>query len=417
MRPRSLGEFAGQEHLTGPGRPVARLLETGHLASMILFGPPGCGKTALAHLLAERLDAEFTGLNAVTSGVADVRRVAEEARDRLKLHSRRTLLFIDEIHRFNKAQQDALLPDVENGWIILMGATTHNPSAYVTTALASRSIFLEFLPLDDAAVLGLLSRALTDAERGLGAAKLTLSPEAASAIVLLASGDARRALNALEAAAAGAAMGSAIGAADVEAATGRKVIAHDRAEDAHYDCASAFIKSLRGSDPDAAIYYLARLIEGGDDPRFLARRMAIFASEDVGNADPRALVVAVAAAQALEFVGMPEARIILGQAAAYLASAPKSNAAYKAIDAALADVRAGKLLDVPNPLRGTGYRDAERLGRGEGYRYPHDHGGFVKQEYLSEKRSFYQPTEHGEEKRIRERLKLWWGSWPRGNQD
>ncbi len=413
MRPRTLEEFVGQRGILGPGEPLDRILRSGHIASLILFGPPGTGKTALAHILADRFDAVFEPLNAVTSGVADVRRVSEEAAVRLSMHGRRTLLFIDEIHRFNKAQQDALLPDVENGRLILMGATTHNPSFYVTSALASRTHFLEFRPLEPEDLKELLRRALADGERGLGRLGLAFDPDALDVLAAHSDGDARRALTALELVAVAASLGARVTAPDARRALGRKVIAHDRDEDAHYDCASAFIKSLRGSDPDAAVYYLARMIEGGDDPRFLARRMAIFASEDVGNADAKALLVAVAAAQAVEFVGMPEARIILAQAATYLACAPKSNASYEAVDAALAEIRSGRLLEVPNHLKGTGYRDAEALGRGEGYRYPHAFGGFVKQDYLSEKRSFYRPTDRGEEKRLLERLKSLWGEWPR----
>jgi putative ATPase len=413
LRPRTIEEFVGQAHVMGPGRVVDRIIKSRHLASLIVFGPPGTGKTALAHLLAGIFDAAFEPVNAVTSGVAEIRRISEEAASRLALHGRRTLLFIDEIHRFNKAQQDALLPDVENGRLILIGATTHNPSFYVTAALASRTSFVEFHPLTVDEILTLLRRALLEKDRGLGATGIQVEEAALRGLAVTCDGDARRALTALELAAATAPLGATLGPADLEAALGTRVIRHDRDEDAHYDCASAFIKSLRGSDPDAAVYYLARLLEGGDDPRFLARRLAIFASEDIGNADAKALLVAVAAAQALEFVGMPEARIILSQAATYLASAPKSNAAYLAIDAALADVRSGRLLEVPNHLRGSSYRDAERLGRGKDYRYPHDHGGFVKQEYLSASRSFYRPAGHGEEKRLLDRLKALWGSWPR----
>lgn len=413
MRPRSFEEFIGQKQVLGKGKPLERLISSGHLASLILFGPPGTGKTALSHLIAESYSAEFSAMNAVTSGVSDIRKISEEAKERLMLHGKKTLLFIDEIHRFNKAQQDALLPDIENGRLILIGATTHNPSAYVTSALASRTHFFEFLPLNEEELFAVACIALKDSDRGLGRLKLEIEETALKFLANISDGDARRLLNMLELIAASAPLGSKISRDEAAKSIGTKVILHDKDEDAHYDCASAFIKSLRGSDPDAAIYYMARMIEGGDDPRFIARRMMIFASEDIGNADVKALLVATSASQALELVGMPEARIILAQAATYLASAPKSNASYEAIDSALNDVRNGKLLDVPNHLRGTGYRDAEKFGRGEGYKYPHSHGGFVKQKYLAEDRSYYLPKEIGDEKRLFERLKALWGEWPR----
>lgn len=397
MRPRTVEEFVGQEHVLGEGKVLRRIILSGKMTSMIFFGPPGTGKTAMANILADLADAEFVVLNAVTSGVADIRKASQEAGDRLKMRGRRTLLFIDEIHRFNKSQQDALLPDVENGQVILIGATTHNPSFYVTAALASRTTFIEFKPLSVESIVTILRRA----------SDLRIAEDALRHIAEISDGDARRALTALELVAVSA-PDREVTVADVTEALGRKVTAHDRDEDLHYDVASAFIKSMRGSDPDAAIYYLARMIEGGDDPRFLARRMAIFASEDVGNADPQALLVATAAHAALEFVGLPEARIILSQCAAYLATAPKSNASYLAIDEALSDIRSGRVLQVPNHLRGKTIH-----GRGEGYEYPHATGGFVKQDYLSEPRSFYRPTENGREKKMGEHLKALWGRWPR----
>lgn len=417
MRPRNLDEFAGQRHVLAPGKPLDRIIRSRQLASLVIFGPPGTGKTALAHILAEIMNADVEVMNAVTSGVAEIRKVSERAGDRLKLRGTRTLLFIDEIHRFNRSQQDALLPDVEDGRLILLGATTHNPSMYVTSALASRSSFIEFRALEISEIVFLLRNALSDVERGLGSRRLGASDDALRALAAFSDGDARRALNALERVAAGVPDGGTIDACSIEDALGHKAVVYDRAGDAHYDCASALIKSMRGSDPDAAVYYLARMLEGGEDPRFIARRMAIFASEDVGNADARALLVASATIQAVEFVGMPEARIILSQCATYLAGAPKSNSAYEAIDAALEDVRGGALLDVPMSLRGSGYAGARERGRGEGYEYPHSHGGFVRQEYLTENRNYYRPSERGEEKRILERLKLLWGKWPRSEAE
>ncbi|MBL4888587.1 MAG: replication-associated recombination protein A [Candidatus Lindowbacteria bacterium] len=413
MRPRTVAEFAGQTHVLAKGKPLERIIRSGFLSSVILFGPPGTGKTAMAHLLSELFDAEFTILNAVTSGVADIRKVSEAAKDRLSMHGKKTLLFIDEIHRFNKSQQDALLPDVEDGRLILIGATTHNPAFYVTSALGSRSAMIEFKSLTNDEIIALLERALKDKERGLGNFDLITSPDVLEKIAVFSNGDARKALSSLERIAVSLPLKSTMTEEDVEESLGKRINVYDRDQDAHYDTASALIKSLRGSDPDAALYYLAKMIEGGEDPRFIARRMTIFASEDIGNADPRALQLAVAAHQASEFIGMPEARIILGQCAAYLASAPKSNASYKAIDAALDDVRSGRVLDAPDSIKGSGFKGAKDRGRGVGYKYPHDHGGFVKQEYLSERREYYLPTENGIEKRIKERLAGLWGSWPR----
>lgn len=401
LRPRHLEEFVGQRHLLSPGKPLHRLLDAGGpLASIVLYGPPGTGKTALAYLIADRVDAEVEIMNAVTSGVAEIRKVSDAARERLGLRGRRTLLFIDEIHRFDRRQQDALLPDVEDGRIILVGATTQNPSFYLTSALASRTLIFELRPLTEEDLLTILRRGVEDL-RG------DVDEEALTMLARHADGDARRALNALE-----VCVLTTKGRVDVATAReslAKKAIVHDRSGDAHYDCASAFIKSMRGGDPDAAVYWLARVLEGGEDPRFVARRMVILASEDVGNADPAALPLAVAAHQAAEFIGMPEARIVLAQAAIYLASAPKSNASYRAVESACAEIRAGRLLEVPMHLRGTGYRDAERLGRGEGYVYPHDRpDAFVRQDYLPEMRRFYEPTDRGAEVAIRKRLAAWW---------
>ncbi|RMH60012.1 MAG: replication-associated recombination protein A [Candidatus Hydrogenedentota bacterium] len=416
MRPRDLSEFVGQEKILERGALLERILDRGILSSLVLFGPPGTGKTAMAHLIAQRLNAEFVPINAVTSGVADLRRESEAARRRLKHHSRRTVLFIDEIHRFNKAQQDALLPDLENGILVLVGATTHNPAFVLNDALASRTHFVEFEALSDEAIRRLVKRALEDEERGLGGRAPLLTETALDTLVRLACGDARRALNLLELCATGNA-GKTVEDTDVERLAGRRIVRYDRDEDSHYDHASAFIKSMRGSDPDAAVYYMARMLEGGEDPRFIARRMMILASEDVGNADAKALILAAAAAEAVERVGMPEARIILAQCATYLACAPKSNAAYLAVDEALSDIRAGRECPVPQFLKDASYADAKCRGHGKGYLYPHDHGGFVKRPYLSNPRTYYRPTEHGEEKRLRERLIRLWGEWPRRGKE
>ncbi len=407
MRPRNLSEFAGQDHILGPGKLLRRAIETDRFLSLILYGPPGAGKTALAHVIAERSRARFLALNAVTAGIADIRKAAQEAARERTGRGLRTLLFIDEIHRFTRVQQDALLPDVEQGNLTLIGASTSNPFFAIIPALASRSQIFEFKPLADESIRALLLRAIADRERGLGALRLTVTPEALDLFVLRAGGDARRALNALELAALSTSPAQDgtvlvdLGAA--EESIQKKALAYD--EDEHYDTISAFIKSMRGSDPDAALYWMAKMITAGEDPLFIARRIVIAASEDVGNADPRALVVAVAAYQAVERIGMPEGALPLSQAAVYVAAAPKSNAAYLGIKEALHDVESGTLLAVPEHLKDAHYKGAGRLGRGKGYRYPHDYPGhYTAQEYLPQKRDYYRPTEQGEEKRIKERL-------------
>ena len=357
--------------------------------SLILFGPPGCGKTTLAEVIAKVTKAAFVTLNAVSSGVADIRRTVDEAKEAEAMYSRRTVVFIDEIHRFNKAQQDALLPHVEAGLVTLIGATTENPFINVNPALVSRSHIVRLSPLSPEALEALVERALRDDERGLGRMQATLDDDAKAWLVQCADGDARRALNALEMAAFAAAPDAdgrvRITKADVESVLGRRLVLYDRNGDEHYDTISAFIKSVRGSDPDAAILWLAKMIHAGEDPRFIARRPMILASEDIGNADPQALSVAVAACHAVEQIGMPEGRIILAQATTYLATAPKSNASYNAINQALADIENGLPLHVPRHLRGSSYQGAKRLGHGEGYLYPHDYDGhYVEQDYWPE---------------------------------
>jgi putative ATPase len=407
VAPRTLDEIAGQEHILGPGKLLRRAIEADRITSIILFGPPGSGKTALARLIAMRTKAAFENLNAVTSGVKDVREVIERAKQRRVQDGRRTILFVDEIHRFNRSQQDALLPDVENGNIILIGATTENPFFSIVSPLLSRSQLFEFKALSEEAVLGLLRRALTHPERGLDEFQIDVDDTALEHIARYAEGDARRALNALEIALLTTPPqdGRIRITAEIAAESIQKKIMHyDGTGDDHYDAASAFIKSLRGSNPDSAIYWMARMMEAGDEPRFIARRMCIFASEDVGNADPMGLVLATSAAQACEFIGMPEARIILAHAATYLASAPKSNASYLAIGKALEDVRTKKTVAVPGPLRDGGPRGKE-IGRGIGYLYPHDfEGGFVAQDYGVPLGTYYRPTDHGKEAEIKKRL-------------
>jgi len=412
LRPRTAGEFVGQEHFFGPGKLLRRMLEADRLASVIFYGPPGTGKTALAYLIASKTQARFVALNAAAANVAQVREILYAAKDRRRHAGKRTVLFVDELHRFNKAQQDVLLPDVEEGVIILIGATTHNPFFTVTSALVSRSQVFEFKPLSTEDVKTIVRWALTDTERGLGSHKVELTDEALHHLAELSDGDARRALNALEIGVLTTDPGPN-GVVDyslevAEDSIQKRAVVYDRDEDAHYDAASAFIKSMRGSDPDAALYWMAKMLEGGEDPRFIARRMVICAAEDVGNANPHALMLANAALQIAEFVGMPEARIPLAQAVTFIATCPKSNAAYLAIDRALEDVREGRILEVPSYLRDASYPGAKRLGRGEGYQYAHDHEGhYVEQDYLPVERTYYEPTEQGYEKQIRERLQAW----------
>jgi putative ATPase len=405
MRPRTLDEVIGQRHLTGPGTPFRKLIDHDAAMSLLLWGPPGTGKTTLAHVVSEVTSRRFTELSAVTAGVKDVRAAIETARRELGLSGRQTVLFIDEVHRFNKAQQDALLPAVENRWVSFIGATTENPFFAVVSPLLSRSLLLTLEPISDEDMAEVITRALAS-ERGLGGA-VTLGPGVTGHLIMLAGGDARRALTYLESAALGAPPGTEIDLAAVERAVDRAAVRYDRDGDQHYDVISAFIKSIRGSDVDAALHYLARMIEAGEDPRFIARRLIVHASEDVGMADPTALPVAVAAAQAVEFVGLPEVRINLAQATIHLALAPKSNAVIKAIGAAAADVRAGLAGPVPAHLRDASYTGAARLGHGKGYVYPHDlPEGVVAQQYAPDGlagREYYQPTGHGAEARYAER--------------
>jgi putative ATPase len=406
MRPRTLDEFAGQQHFLGEGKLLRRLIKADRLTAVLFYGPPGTGKTTLAHLLATETDCRFRQLNAVTSGVKDLREVIDEARHILAAEGTRTLLFVDEIHRFNKAQQDALLPDVEDGTIVLVGATTSNPFFAVNSALVSRSRVFEFQPLSGEEIKALLRRALADRERGLGNVPANLHDDAAEFLAQTCDGDARQALSALEIGVLSSAERPVEFTLELAAeSVQRKAVQYDRDGDAHYDSISALIKSIRGSDPDAGIYWLARMLEGGEDVRFLARRLVILASEDVGNADPQALPLAVATMQACEFVGLPECQLNLAQAVAYLACAPKSNAATVAIGEASKDVREGRTVPVPVHLKDAHYSGAKQLGHGEGYEYAHDaEGGVAAQQYLGVDREYYRPVLRGFERELAERL-------------
>jgi putative ATPase len=404
MRPRTLTEFVGQEHFLGPGKLLRRLIEAGRLTGAIFYGPPGCGKTTLAMVIAGHSQAVFETLHAAEAGVKDVRRIIDEAHQRLTAADQRTVLFLDEIHRFNRAQQDVLLKDVEEGVLILIGATTENPFFAVNSPLISRSQIFKFEPLTIAQITALLQQALADEQRGLGRTRACCDEDALQLIATWADGDARLALTALEVAVLTqtstgnpAHVTRAVAADSMQ----QKAVSYDGTGDTHYDLASALIKSMRGSDPDAALYWLARMLEGGEDPRFIARRIAICASEDIGNADPHAVVIAAAAVQVAELVGLPECEFALAQAAVYLACAPKSNAITQAIHAARQDVRDGLTLPVPPHLRDASYPGAQRLGHGQGYKYPHDFpDGFVAQDYLGADRKYYNPTDRGEEGRL-----------------
>ena len=412
MRPRTLDEVAGQKHLLAPGKPLRAAIERDTLRSAIFFGPPGCGKSTLALVIAGVTKSHFESFSAVTGGVADVRKIIEAARERRKM-GRKTLLFVDEIHRFNKAQQDAFLPHVEDGTVTLIGATTENPYFSVNAPLLSRARVYPLQAIAPEEIAALLERAVTDAERGLGGRSLMLAPDALKFLSHASNGDARAALGMLETA-SDLCDGAEISLALVEEAIGQRAVLYDKTGDAHYDTISAFIKSLRGSDPDAAVYYLARMLEAGEDARFLARRLVIFASEDIGCADPQALPLAMAAFHAAEKIGVPECALNLAHATIYLASAPKSNACTIALDRARKDVREADFPGVPLHLR-DGHSKGKKalLGASEGYLYPHDFpDGFVKQSYLPEglptENPYYEPRESGVEAKIAARLaKLW----------
>ncbi len=421
MRPVTLEEFVGQEHLVAQGKALREAIASDRLSSAIFHGPAGCGKSTLALIIAAHTNAQFETFSAVTSGVADVRRVVAQAKQRMTINGKPTILFVDEIHRFNKSQQDAFLPHVENGTIILIGATTENPYFEINSPLISRSRIYRFEPLTDKQVGIIMDRALSDTERGLGGEQILLEPEARAHIINLANGDARSALNALETAASLAPPDESgvrrISPSIAEEAVQHRLLTYDKQGDSHYDTISAFIKSIRGSDPDAAVYWLARMITAGEDPRFIARRLVIHAAEDIGNADPMALVVATAAAHAVEYVGLPEAQIPLAQATIHLACAPKSNATVMAIGKAMDDVAKRRAGPVPKHLRDSSYPGAKALGHGAGYLYPHSFPGhFVHQQYLpdgAEGRIYYRPSDSGYEKKIKDRLHTLRNSPPR----
>ncbi len=412
MRPRNFQEFIGQEEAMGEGRYLRKMIEQDQLPSMILYGPPGTGKTTIAMMIAGITHSNFKRLNAVSAGIADIRKIVNEAAEQRKYYQKRTIVFIDEIHRFNKSQQDVLLPYVEDGRLILIGATTENPFFEVNHALLSRVRLVRLYALSDEDIRQMICQALQDKERGLGSQGLQCDDRAVNALIRLSGGDGRMALNLLEQAASMCDQGGSIDMVLLENIFGQKVQYYDKKGDIHYDTVSAFIKSMRGSDPDAAIHYLARMIAGGEDPNFIARRVAICAAEDVGNADPMALVVAMAAVQAVQFVGMPEARIPLAEAVTYIASAPKSNAAYMAVDEALAEVRSRDCGAVPAHLRDAHYKGASKLGHGLDYIYPHDYeGNFAVQQYLPDKiknRIYYHPTENGRERSMKAYLEHCW---------
>lgn len=412
MRPQNFEEFIGQDTIAGKGRPLRQMIERDQIPSMLFFGPPGTGKTTLAEMIAKKTNSDFQKLNAVSSGIADIRKIVEKAAEQRRYYQRRTIIFIDEIHRFNKSQQDVLLPYVEDGRLVLIGATTENPYFEVNHALLSRVRVIRLQSLSEGQLVRILRQALSEEVRGLGRYQLVCSDEILQAMAGIAGGDARMALNLLEQAAAITQTGGEIDEAVLREIVGERLQRYDKNGDNHYDTVSAFIKSMRGSDPDAALHYLARMLAAGEDVNFIARRVAIAAAEDVGNADPQALVLAMAAVQAVQFLGMPEARIPLAQAVTYIAAAPKSNAAYLAVDAALADVRSKNCGAVPLHLRDAHYKGAAKLGHGADYKYPHDYPGhFVRQTYLPEELSgsrYYQPSESGREKELKQYLEGCW---------
>ena len=409
MRPRSLAEYVGQEHIVGGGKLLTRSVESDRLSSLILYGPPGTGKTTLAHCISQKTNAQVERINAVAANVDDLRRIIAASQNRFATTGRKTILFIDEIHRFNKAQQDVLMPDLEQGQLILIGATVFNPFFALTGPLLSRSMVFELNPLSHSDIITILNRAIEDKERGLGDLRVKADSTALAFLAQTSDGDARRALNALEigcrttAPDAGGDIHFSIEVA--QESIQKKQVVYDRDGDAHYDTASAFIKSMRGSDPDAVLYWMAKMIYAGEDPRFIARRICICAAEDVGNADPQALVVANAALQISEFIGLPEARIPLAQAAVYVACAPKSNAVYLGMEKALGDVKSKKTQEVPVHLKDASYRGAKRLGHGKDYKYVHDFKDhYVDQEYLPVDAQYYVPTDMGQERDIKQRL-------------
>ena len=422
MRPASLDEYAGQEHILAPGQLLRRAIEADRISSIILFGPPGTGKTTLAEIIASATQSRFERLSGVESNVADLRRVIASAANRLANKGGKTILFIDEIHRWNKAQQDVLLPDVERGTVRLIGATTHNPYFYINSPLVSRSQVFQLEPLSVESLIAVQKRALADEARGFGKMRIEITDDALAHLATSADGDARKCLNALEIAVVTTPATPVAGVTDpghsesvirIDRATAeesiqKKAVVYDADGDQHYDTISAFIKSVRGSDPDAALYWLAKMLYAGEEVRFLARRLVILASEDIGLADPHALVLAVAAQQAVEFIGLPEAQIPLAHCTVYLATAPKSNRAYAALHAAQADVKGGVTLAVPRHLRSTGSKRAKKALGHTGYQYSHDsEGAYVPQAYLPEGRRYYEPGDQGAEKRIKERLDYW----------
>ncbi len=418
IRPRTLDEFIGQEHLVGKGKILRQAIETDNLFSCILWGPPGCGKSSLAHIISRSTRGNYVQISAVTAGLTELKAIVKEAQRRKQLFKQKTILFIDEIHRFNKAQQDALLPFVEDGTLILIGATTENPFFEVISPLVSRSRVFQLQPLKESEIEEILKRAITDKERGLGNFPLEVTEEGMKFLVRVSNGDARVALNAIEWAFKSQFSGTrekiVLDTPILQDALQKRAVSYDKDADAHFDTISAFIKSMRGSDPDAALFWLAKMLYAGEDPKFIARRIMICASEDVGNADPQALVIATACAQAVQFIGMPEAMIPLAQATLYIASAPKSNSAYRGIAEAMKDVEEGKSTEVPLHLRDANYPQAQKLGHGKDYKYSHDfEGHFVPQQYLPDAlkmRQYYYPSDEGLEHSIKERLKKLWGN-------